>query len=523
MKMRSVCLLSSMLVVFGVGCQASTTEAPPVTHDSQRHALIPERSLAITEVAIIQNFHLERVLDQLVAQSGIPGMTSLQLFQQFWDTQNFAPGLGLGAHCDDQFTPFGQPGLNDFPWECERQEGFQASVDPFPPLPEEQLYIPIGLFNRFDLAPGNGAHCGEYRIVYAMNPASPLAQQRNYIIFEAILPNPQPSKGLEGCLPVMQLWESFSDPNMAPDEIQQEVERFYFDGFDDFEPVVHVNHYGLMLGGEGYACSTGQIRTNQFVQGPWTMREFKLANDCRCGVCELVMVPVTVKDNPFGDLFNESSPEPLVPDLQTLIVSQVASLAEPDINRFGYSVEDRLNAAESPIDDGLNVNHYVSQFLQVPGSGFQNAIDVELANMGSPLQAEHIIARAHALSCAGCHLQSDGSDLGDGLIWPTSLGFTHVNENIVGSPPSYDISQGLKDVFLPYRAELMQAYIDAGGSGGPGGQECRFEMPPAMELSDEECAALAESKGRRPFPTLEIRELRAVWEEGGIIGRVAGH
>ena len=30
-------------------------------------------------------------------------------------------------------------------------------------------FFPVALFNRFDLAPEDGAHCGEYRIVYAMH------------------------------------------------------------------------------------------------------------------------------------------------------------------------------------------------------------------------------------------------------------------------------------------------------------------------------------------------------------------
>jgi hypothetical protein len=30
-------------------------------------------------------------------------------------------------------------------------------------------FAPVALFNRFDLVPADGAHCGEYRIVCAMH------------------------------------------------------------------------------------------------------------------------------------------------------------------------------------------------------------------------------------------------------------------------------------------------------------------------------------------------------------------
>jgi hypothetical protein len=45
----------------------------------------------------------------------------------------------------------------------------------------------VGLFNRFDLAPFDGSHCGEYRIVYAKHSGIANSLARNMIIFEAAL------------------------------------------------------------------------------------------------------------------------------------------------------------------------------------------------------------------------------------------------------------------------------------------------------------------------------------------------
>jgi hypothetical protein len=109
-------------------------------------------------------------MDQLVEQSGVKGLTSLDLFHQWWDTQNPHPGLGLGPHCTDQVDGSGNPILNGFPYACRPgpAEGGQITSNPFEdPDTNADAYIPIGLFNRFDLAPSAGTHCGEYRIVYA--------------------------------------------------------------------------------------------------------------------------------------------------------------------------------------------------------------------------------------------------------------------------------------------------------------------------------------------------------------------
>src|SRR5690349_8337399 len=45
------------------------------------------RSLAITDQPILANFTLQRVLSQLIATSGVSGVTATALFQQWWDTQ----------------------------------------------------------------------------------------------------------------------------------------------------------------------------------------------------------------------------------------------------------------------------------------------------------------------------------------------------------------------------------------------------------------------------------------------------
>ena len=154
------------------------------------------------------------------------------------------------------------PILNDFPYTCrpDPAEGGQIASNPFEyPDTNPDAYIPIGLFNRFDLAPSGGAHCGEYRIVYAKRSGITIGRERNLLIFEAILPNPHPASGVEGCKRLSSYWAKLS----TEDDVEKranDLEKLYFKGLGNVEPVVHVRHYG------DNSHKAGQVRTNQFMQ-----------------------------------------------------------------------------------------------------------------------------------------------------------------------------------------------------------------------------------------------------------------
>src|SRR4051794_5108125 len=107
------------------------------TGTSRRHAVPPpsdkvttidaRRSMIVTEVALLEGFTFERVLDQLVARSGV-NITSAQLYRQWFDTQNPRPGLAdpAGSHCDDFITD-GSPSFNGLPRRCPTLEGALAA------------------------------------------------------------------------------------------------------------------------------------------------------------------------------------------------------------------------------------------------------------------------------------------------------------------------------------------------------------------------------------------------------------
>lgn len=407
-------------------------------------------SLIVTDQAVLRHFTLRRVLEQLAAQSGAPNVTATALFQQLFDSFNdTAGGHGYPHQCDDQLTPDGLPGLNGFPWECPRNEGREAGVDPF--FFAGERYLPAALVNRFDLAPRDGAHCGEYRIVYDIR-----GPEANFIIFEAVLPNPSPQLGIEGCRPVAEFWASLSHIR----DVAGALEQFYFQGGAGFEPVVHVDHYGVHLGSNGLATSSGQVRTNSFISRPWSLREFKLTHDCRCGPCSLSFVPVPVAENPYGELFQGDATDPLDPAFRSMLIANVTSLANPDINRFSYSTHDeRLNAAESISEFGVP-SDYESQFIDrdLSRGSLWSALRAELRRIGSPLEPIHIVRRAQALSCAGCHFSSNGRDMGGSTgPWPLSNGFTHV-EHPAGDTEAI-LSPAMNQVFLPFRARVLESFL----------------------------------------------------------------
>lgn len=457
--------------------------APPMAR------INPDRSLWVHDLATLNSpaadFRLRRTLDELAAQAvaaGAGATTATAIFEELWDTQNIGPSLGLGAHCDDNTTA-GIPGftLNDFPLSCRPGEGGQATGS-FGLSSDDFLdgYIPIGLVNRLDLADADWRSCGEYRIVYAKRPG--LSPGRNFIIFEAVLPNPRPGCR-SACRPVVDFWADLS-VIADPDVRAARLEQFYYHGLPGFRPVVHIDHYSFGTSTGYGSADGGQIRTNQFIDRPWLLKEFKLAIvDDGMGV-ELDVVPVTVKANPYGELFNSALPGSSPFFARSLafeadFLGQLGNLDEPDINRFFYVNDDAHNWGESDAQGLVTQNYRIQTNLPGAPTLFTSMLD----SHAPPLDHDHFANRALTQSCGGCHepsaygihvtgsIADPGSPIaapvspfapaGTTTRWPPSLGFTHTNESPVGIPPNdfYPLSQALTDVFLPARRANMADFL----------------------------------------------------------------
>ena len=417
------------------------------------------RSLAVTEQTILSRFSLQRVLAQLATQSGVPGLTATMLFQQWWDTQNRAPGSFAGPHCDDSSTPPIGSTINGYPYLCrDGAEGAQASCDPFAEG-SACAYVPIGLFNRYDQAPENGAHCGEYRIVYAKASGIASTSDRNLVIFEAALPNPHPQQGLKGCQQVIDHWAKLTPENDI-EKRAAALEAFYFNGQGSLGPVVSIANFG------DNALGAGQIRSNQFSNTTtgWSLREFKLLRTCAEGSCSSMrFVPVTNKNNSFGPLFDSGSALPMAPAFRIFFPSQVAALSASSIAGLDIDTPDIFNTAQSQASSASAAEMRYLEQLGTESSSLRTELQAKLTSLGSALTPDDIVARAQALSCAGCHRLSNHVPLGGGLSWPASLGFTHVTERateVAQGETRFVLSDALLNQLLPARQAIFEDFLN---------------------------------------------------------------
>jgi hypothetical protein len=407
--------------------------------------LVTDRSLFIHDSATLSDadFSLNAVLTQLAVQFNQRNpqnpVTARELFARFWDTQNAPPGLVIGG---DKCTG----SLNGFTLECRPAEGIQAS-DPDRFM---NAYIPIALVNRFDLRDKeNFNDCGEYRIVYALK--QPGIFGRNFIIFEAQLPNPTPGQ-VAGCLGYANFWSDLSledDPQIRA----QALHRFYFEGLVEsaIPAVVHIDHYSL---------ATGQIRTNQFLDSSWNLKEFKAEINAQ-GLS--VIKPVTVKSNPVAELFSSTRSDAQALAFQSEFVLNLDSLLK-DFDHFSLTNSDQHNNGQSHANGPLaSENFYAIPVFAASGTSFQSSLANKLTQLNSSLTAQQVVNRATAMTCAGCHEPvqyglTQPNAIGPGESWPNSTGFTHVSEFLDGEN-KFIISSALKDVFLPVRLRELESYL----------------------------------------------------------------
>ena len=431
------------------------------------------KSIFVTDLAIMKLFTFEELMKRLASERGPQQVTKDALFQQWWDTANPASTFTLpfgGPNCDSGL-------LNTFPYTCPRNEGQQVIFNAFGPPATPATYTAIALSNRFDLTTPpakGGGDCGEYRIVFERNSGAATGPpNRNLIIFEAVLPNPHPDPhSLKGCRPIQDFWESLSDPSLSVATRGARLHDFYYEGLHHahIEPVVMAKHYGSAA-----PNADGQVRTNQFMTGSapqiWMLRQFHIVNDA----AGMKFIPVIVATNPPASLFDETIAQPLGPGFRTDFLNQVAPLSVASTDP--YAIDDISMETASTYAGGE------SQETPPPTPGpmdytaaFANSPSFKLAIQGkipasSTLTPADIVSRAQTQSCAGCHHISVGAQLGGGVgPWPATLGptgFQFTHEQLAppfdlsggADGPRYQISDALKNVFLPFRKHIIETFL----------------------------------------------------------------
>jgi hypothetical protein len=444
-------LFSTLVLTLFVAASRRRPVGPP----NPAAALEINRSFAITDPAILDGFSFERVLNALVERSDT---TAMQLYQQWFDTQNPSPGLVVAAapHCDD-FRTKGEPSFNGFPRRCPTPEGALATSRPFVP----PHYIPVALINRFDLTPLDGSNCGQYRIIFARTVRNGPLDRVN-LIFEPVLPNPNPAAGVAGCQQVAQFWADLSAVSSIS-ERRARLEGFFFGGLPGFAPVIHVDHLG--------AASGGSIRSLHYTGGALIgprFYQFRLEKNCHGAGCTLIVQPEVLENTVTGRLFDGNESTPAAQQFRRDFLRQVESLAIRDVNLYFMNLPREFLLAES--DPGAadyaalyNLSFLIGH-LSKDGRQFSADIQRELNRVGSRLSPFDIVSRAETQTCVGCHLTA--GSIGDGVSFPRpGFPFEHVSEALrePGEAGSrFAISPAMRNVFIPHRMKILQQFLAHG-------------------------------------------------------------
>lgn len=418
----------------------------------------PERVLLENDAAAVGNIRLLDVFNALANNDGFAG-DGLRMYQQLFDSYADAANgqIPEAVHCGDETTN-GLPTLNGFPINCNRRERFHVN--------DIENFFATAIVNRFDLAPANGANCGQQRMVFANGSGG-----RTFMIVEAVIPNPAPELGLQACLPLADFWFS-----------QNEIESPFERG-DRLAQAFLVGHPDLLAAGFGpfytatnLTVGSGQLRTNQFDDSPWTLREFKIALDGN----SLKVIPFPTAESPNGFLWDDTLETPQGAACRENFLSAMEGLMTDDMNQMSFVVDQACRNSESQ-NDG-----FTEDYAARTSPGFANTIADGL--VGTGLTAKDIGNRARfAGSCIGCHMEASSSSLGRGVQAPVSFDFPHIQESTTscgsGNPGGacFSLSVALTDVFLPSRlntlANALQVPIvtdpctgsGGGGFGGRGG------------------------------------------------------
>ena len=387
--------------------------------------------------------------------------------------------------------------------------------------------IPVGLFNRFDLAAAEAGHCGEARVVYAKKPSG----GRLLLILEGKVTPADSGNGngkdANACNDVAEFWASLV--TMEDDARAEALEKFYFDGdLGEGKPRLAAPPMSFEnLGGS----DRGQVRGNLFVQGNWQLREWLLNRHNN----RLSFDVETVKDNPLTELYDVAkagdAPEAARRAAETtefqasFAKSMISGLASDNAVGSGSAV--RALSTDIQMVHGFGFGGSTARYdefqstaedaddIPQPDADFQAAISAQAASLGLQLEANHIIARATVLTCHGCHQPGGGftrppeftTEIAPGVAWPMSLQIVHIDE-------SSNLSPALENSFLPFRAAVLEDALCAIGQKVvlESARASARKSLPALEELRKSSKTLSEKLSRKNVPEAEREVLSDVLE-----------
>ena len=280
--------------------------------------------------------------------------------------------------------------------------------------------------------------CGEQRVVFARNsgrhrrPRRPRPNpnlNRLLIIFEALVPNPQPHRGLDGCEDIQKFWHSLSG-NMTPAE---RGDRLRTSSLMEYRRRTSARSSTLTASAtlavkSGPTSFSTKAEPNGF---EWTLREFKIQN-LQPGIR---IIPATVKTTPDTSLFSGTAPVDLQAHFAARIADELQNLrggpggSEANAATIGLNLSRPSDDAFNPFESSENVAERGSveaafKPTSLVGAYLAARLD-ELKKPGgggTTLTVDNVIQRIQTQTCAGCHEWSNGKPLGGGAAnWPSSL------------------------------------------------------------------------------------------------------
>ena len=451
--------------VLNVNWQYGTFQIEPV-----RATVLPQRSLLERNPSGLSQLSLAATLDAIAGNSPTQGGPV------WYDNlvKTFLPADGSGQEgCDSEMTDLGdgvpRTTLNGFFIPCVGAgSGLEGKLAGWKPL---------AAVNRFDLAPEGGEHCGEQRLSFFLRQDSFPA--RSFMIFEAVIPNPAPERGLEGCRPIVDFWAKLSDVSDPLARSRQLAQAFYAG-----ESTLQAAGFKPFMSLENLGVHGGRVRTNIFAPplGTWHFNEFQLLAD---GGVQRRPVAQSLPEV----IFRPTSNHPKKAECEDQLIESVDLLMGDHPNDLAVDISASCFSSESTsrfpraevalLEPELGP---LGQRLLAAARAFDPTTTLTAEQLGRRLQLGG--------TCVGCHHVAPKSnetlaDFGQGMSVPTARrdfdrqSFTQVNELIL-EPCSSDgpdsasecfaLSPIVREVFMPQRKQVIESYLREVGSFTPIGR-----------------------------------------------------
>jgi hypothetical protein len=422
--------------------------------------VLPQRSLFERNEAALGGFSVAETLTRIATNGNVAGGVAWynNLFKTTARSETF-PGEP-GPFCNSAGFP---QLINGFIVGCA---GNASTL-----VGQIDKWEGLSVANRFDLAPEGGENCGEQRVSFYIPPGRVTAPLRSFMIFEAVVPNPQPQLGLDGCRAVQNFWAGLSiiaDPAARGAKL---VQAFYTG-----EPSLTAAGFKPFFSFENFGPNKGRVRAVAQGGSPfplWDFREFRL--NVGGGV-----VAMPVAQSPAIAAF-ASDTHPKSAQCHAELLSSLGTLIPANFNFMGVDLPPACFDGASG-----NFGTKLEDIITVGGQPAYAAALEARANQifpGVGLTAVQLMARAQfSGTCIGCHHRPPDSipsrDLGQGLTLPfvtpgpgealDDVSFTQVNnlrqepcatEGADAAQTCFKLSPVLGGIFLPHRKTVLESYF----------------------------------------------------------------